>query len=280
MPRRPSSLLVALSLALAATVFFVQPAEARRGRGYNNAAAAKARRQAAINAAQAQYAAADRVMQAAQSSGSAATAQLQHVLGVMTTAADGMREAVTDIRGLQKDLRETEEDILREQSADSPYVTKSHELAEVKRDMAAIEKRLLESSAYLSSSEQARASGGGAAVAKLRQSTLDANSEYTALKFKLEGITSDLSKIRHEIFGADKEWNTIREHLASAQKEADSQSAQVYAHAPERAKPIEQIKDAKEAIAVASALKNQAMMTLQGLGASVKNTSTSKSKNK
>jgi chromosome segregation ATPase len=278
MPR--PRLLVALSLALIATVVFTQPAEARRGRGYNNAAAARARRQAAINAAQAQYAAAERVMQAAQSSGSAATAQLQHVLGVMTTAADGMREAVTDIRGLQKDLRETEEDILREQSADSPYVTKSHELAEVKREMAAIERRLLEAPAYLSTVEQVRVSGGGSAVAKLRQTTLESDHDYTALKLKLEAITSEMSKIRHELFGADNEWNTIREHLAQAQKEADTQSAQVYAHAPERAKPIEQIKDAKEAIAVASALKNQAMMTLQSLGASTKPTSSSKSKNK
>ena len=160
-----------------------------------------------------------------------------------------MRDAMSEVKDLSKDLRETEEDILREQSADSPYVTSVQELATIKRDMAAIEKRLLEAPAYIDERDHVRADGGAAAVAQLRETTLGQDREYSDLKIRLKNVNDKMHRVRTELFAADNEWKTIQEHLTQANHEADARSAEVYAHAPDRANPVAQIKDAKHAAA-------------------------------
>ena len=251
---------------------------ARRGRSRNNAAAQKAARDRAIKSAQAQYTAAENVLSAANANGNAAASRLQAVIAAMATASQDMREQTTQIRSLHKDLADTEEDILREQSAESPYVLLSEQISEVKREMAAIEKQLLNTSEFIAHKAQVQAADGPVAVAKLREETLDGDPKYPSLKIKLESLTGNLSKIRHALFEHDPEWKSIHEAVIEAQKEERKASAEVYAHAPDRADPLRDIKDAKQAVAAASNVMAQAARVLKGYGAPTKPTTSSKSK--
>ena len=267
--------LVIVCLFLVFTISVCQPAFARRSRSRSNAAAMKARKEAAIKAAQKQYAAAQSVLSAALASGSGANARLQSVLVGLSSSANEMREALSDVKELTKDLSETEEDILLEQSAESEYVNLSHELGRVKAEMTAIEKRLLESTDFIAQRDSTKATNGAIGVVRLREEILDRDSEYPSLRLKASSLATDLTRVKHQLFEEDAEWRAIHEQLIEAQKEARARSADVYAHAPEKNQPLSAIKDAKQAAAVAYAMKSQAEAVLRSLGSSPKSSSSS-----
>lgn len=265
-----------LSWSLVLSPHFAEGAARRRGRSRNNAAAQKAAKERAIKAAQSQYAAAESVLHASQASGNSATARLQAVVAALSAAAQEMREAHSNVKSLAKDLLETEEDILQEQTADSPYVLLIHEIGTIKQRMAAIENELFSTSDYVTKKSAAQ-SESAMAVIRLRTETLEHHPEYLQLKIKFEGLASDLIKLKHQLFEADAEWQSLHRDLIAARKEESAALTEVYAHAPDRGEPMRNIKDAKQAAAVAENAMAQARSILSRYGAGTKSSVASKS---
>lgn len=255
-----------LSLLFVAALTY--PAFARRRTRRNNAAAIKAKKESMIKAAQSQYTAAQQVLSTAQASGSAANGRLQAVLAEMTNAANSLRQARAETLSLSKDLAEIEEDILSEQSSDSQYGQLLEEMQKTKRAMAVAEARIVGDAKFVAQFDELKSKKGTAAAFAFRQSTLQLDTEFSGLRGALLELVDRQAKLKRELFEKDNEWKSTHELLHESQQAEQAAKAEVYAHAPERAGPKREIKDAAAAASAAKTVMAQAEDVLRRLGKS------------
>ncbi|WP_254513662.1 hypothetical protein [Anatilimnocola floriformis] len=274
--------LVFVSLSLLLCVTFAEPAFAAR-RSRSNGAASAARRASTIKAAQAQYAAAQSVLSAAQATGAGAEARLRSVIAEMNGAAMELRKSRSASHEILQDQAEIEEDILAEQTAKTPYYQITEEIRATKEHLVATEKKLTESADFIHKYDQVRSNDGAQAAFRLRQTTLENDTDYLLQKTTLTTLSEKRDVLKRELFHKDKEWLAHQAQLAEAHKEEREASIDLYGSAKERAEPKEQIKTAQQAAAAARESMAQAQQILSKLGASVtatkpKTSSTTKTK--
>lgn len=265
---KPFKAVLVFVLSLFVMAVAADHAFARRRSRRNNAAAIKAKKESMIKAAQSQYTAAQQVLSAAQAGGSIATGRLQAVLAEMTNAANSLRQARVETISLSKDLAEIEDDILAEQSSDSQYVQLLEEMRKIKGDMSAAESRITSDPKLAAELDKVASEKGKAAAFALRQTAIQSDPECTGLRAVLLGLVDKQSRLKRELFEKDTEWKNTHELLHESQRAEQAAKAEVYAHAPERAGPKREIKDAKEAAASAQSAMAQAEEILRRLGKS------------
>lgn len=270
--RIPLLFLLVISLQLEAQ------GRGHRRTGARTAAMIKAQREAVIKAARAQYAQAEAVLNIAMSKGTGAQSQLSAVLSKMQASVSEMHEARTQEGDLRKDLADIEGDILREQSNDSPYAIAFSRFQDLRTEMAKRESKLLAATGYVATKAELIRNEGPAAVARFRQETLDGDTEYSGQHMRLEELAAEVNRIKRELFKNDSEWNSVHENLLAARKDAADASAEVYKESPNRAEPLRNIKDAKQAATAARVVMAQAESVLRQHNASIKPASKSASK--
>lgn len=231
-----------------------------------------------IKTAQSQYDAAQQVLAATQAGGNAAMARLQGVLAEMTRAANELRESRAESISLTKDLTEIEEDILAEQSSDTPYAKLFEEIRKTKRDLAAAEARITGDAAFIRELERLKQEKGAGAAIEFRQFSLNTDLEYAGLHAELVAAVDKQTKLKRELFEKDPEWQSTHDLLLESHKAEHAASAEVHHHAPERAAPKRDIKDAQQASEAARAAMAQAEQVLRSLGSSPKTAGSSKTK--
>ncbi len=265
---RPFNAILVFVLSLFVIAVAADHAFARRRSRRNNAAAIKAKKESMIKAAQSQYTAAQQVLSAAQAGGSVATGRLQAVLAEMTNAANSLRQARAETLSLSKDLAEIEDDILAEQSSESQYGQILEEMRKIKQDMSAAESRITSDSRLAAELDKVTNEKGKAAAFALRQTAIQSDPEFSGLRALLLVLVDKQSKLKRDLCEKDTEWKNTHELLHESQLAEQAAKAEVYAHAPERAGPKREIKDAREAAAAAQSVMAQAEEVLRRLGKS------------
>src|SRR5262245_11580191 len=136
------SLIFVLAFALVPAGF--AQANRRRGNQSHNYSAVRARQQqSAVNAANAQLKAAQQLLAAAEAKGSGAQGKLDSALSKLREEALKFHEAQSTTRQAAKELAEIEQEILDEQSADSPYAKAVKSVEAARSKLKQIEEQVL-----------------------------------------------------------------------------------------------------------------------------------------
>ena len=267
-------------LALWAVVWLwcAQPALAQRrrstrGRSYYATAAARARQQALIKAAESQRDAAQQVLAAAQMKGSSAQFELDSAVAKLRETSDEFRSAQSTARQLQKQLHEIEQEIVADQSADSPYATALARLEAARGEQSRVQ------AAYLAKPEAASALAGlaGPELAAKKAELLDLHPEYTAAKERMAAAGSEVDRLRRELFRADSDWKETAEALTQARQEENEAEKKAAAQGTSQLAPSRDLRQADRAAAAARQSLAQAEDTLRSLRPKGKKSATSDS---
>jgi hypothetical protein len=236
--------------------------------------AARARQQqAAVQAATAQLKAAKEVLAAAESTGEAAQAKLNASLAKLKEAAEKSRDAQSTTRHLAKELAEIEEDILEEQTENSPFIQASQRVETARTRLSEVEQRILaepDVKSQLSGLESSK-------LGEIKASILKSRTEYQVAKADLDGAGSDLARIRSELFQGDKDWKEAAEALTKARAEERAAEAMTHSGASGRAGATQTVKNAAEAAAAARVAIAQAERVIKLADANRKQKSPAKS---
>jgi len=255
-------------LALAAALLMLWPEAAlaqrrrtTRGRSYYAARAANAQRQAAIKAAESQRDAAQAVLTAAQMKGVSAQVQLDSAVARLRETSEELRTAQSTARQLQKQLREIEEEILADQSADSPYGAAQAKLEAARRELSRAEAALLARPEIANS----LAGLGRQELAVKKAELLDRQPEYAVAKGRLVAAGGEVDRIRRELFQADSDWKGTAEDLTQARKDENEAEKKAAAQGTSQLAPGRDLRKAENAAAAAREALTQAESTLKRL---------------
>jgi hypothetical protein len=207
-----------LLFALLATAVGSEPAfgyPRRRSNSSHNYAAIRARQQqAAVQAAQAQKKAAEQVLKAAEATGSGAEAKLAEALSKLRQEADKFHDAQSTTRQAAKELAEIEQEIIDEQTEESPYRQASRRVEAARQKVKQVEDRILGEPA--NAAKLGNLTGG--ALADAREKLLTSQTEYLLLREEFNTQASILARLRSELFQADQHWKDAVDSLAQARK--------------------------------------------------------------
>jgi len=262
----PMTALIAALVALVCCSLepaFAQQKKRRKNDDKQDAAraakAAEAREQAAIRAANAQIAAAKRVLAAAESQEKGSQSQLKAAVAGLREATKEFDDAQSAARRLAKELTEIEQEILEEQSTDSPYTTAVAAVEEAKLQLKEIADRLLGEK----ENQQALAGLSGGSLADRKTAILNGNSEYMQAKAKLDSAAAAASELRRELFRADEDWKATAAVLSKARQEENAAEGQTRAGSSERNEATNDLQQAKEAAVAARAAIRRAEAVIE-----------------
>ncbi|MDX1944241.1 MAG: hypothetical protein SFU86_02460 [Pirellulaceae bacterium] len=228
----------------------------RRNRGRGSEAAAKALKRVGA-AAEAQVAAGKQLLAAAEGKGARAQADYGVALNRMREAVAEFEAAQQEVRDLAKQLAEIEQEIIAEQSADSPYAQALAEFEKAKRDLQALETMILSRPEV-----QARlAALTGIDVVTERASELDRHPERLTARSRVELAAKVLDQIRRELYHADQDWTDTADALTEAR--AEKKEAEEDTHSVSRLGPLHDFKNAQQAAAYAKRAIAQGEATLK-----------------
>ena len=272
-PTSPAIRALVSGLVLAGLLLgLADTAEARRRRSRGSSkAAAEAMKKKMYESAQAQVAAGQQLLAAAQMKGNYAQGNFQAALAKVQQAAAQHDAAQDSFRELAKQLAELEEDILNEQSADSPYALAQLEFGKAKRELAAVEKRLLADPAL-----QSQLSGQDGGPPPLKSVVLAGEFEYIQAKAVFDLAAKEVERIRRELFRTDEDWKAGAEALTEARQE-QSDSAKGTQNVS-RLGPLKEIKDAQQAAVIAQRMISQGQAQLKSINYKPSSKSSSKKK--
>jgi hypothetical protein len=220
MPRIPFSIRLALAmgLALVANTIWLQPVSAyprRRSNHSHNYSAMYARQQqAAVQAAMAQKNAAEQVLKAAEATGSGAQSKLADALLKLRQEAEKFHDAQSTTRHAAKELAEIEQEIIEEQTEDSPYRQATKRVETARQKLKAVEDRILSEPAV----EAKLAALSSVALVDARANILSLREDYLVPKEDFNTEANALAKLRSELFQADQHWKEAAESLTHARK--------------------------------------------------------------
>jgi electron transport complex protein RnfC len=251
--------LVAINLSLAD-----QPKNknAKRRRDANAKAAAKEKQEeATLRAARAQKSAAEKVLAAAESKGADAQSKLDSSLAKLKEESDQFHDAQSTARHLAKELAEIEQEIIDEQTADSPYAKASKEVETARAKLVAIEERIL-----AEADVQSQLAGlSGVKLVEKQTALLSLRPDYIPAKTALETAGANLTRLRNELFQNDSDWKEASEALAKARKEEQEAEAQTRGPTSGRISIAKSAKNAAEAAAQARAAIAQADKVIRNI---------------
>jgi len=235
----------------------------RSGHSYNYSAIRARQQQAAIQAALAQRNAAQRVLEAAQATGSGAQDKLNSALAKLREEAQRFHDAQSTTRQAAKELAEIEEEILDEQSADSPYKEGLKKVEAARQNLTQVEEKILAEPTV-----QAKLTGlSGNGLLEMKAKILQFDENYLTAKSDLHSEGNAVARIRTELFQADKHWKEANESLAQARKEEKEAEENTHGGASGRVGLNLKAKSASEAAAAAKAAIAQAEAVLRANGA-------------
>jgi hypothetical protein len=227
----------------------------KRGKQSNNQAAARERQQqAAVKAATAQLNAAKQVLAAAESKGAGAQAKLDSALAKLREEGSRFREAQSTSRLLAKELAEIEDEILEEQSANSPYAKAKLALEAARSKMNSLEDRIMR----LAATQSALAGLTGTKYVEAKTAALGVHADYLMAKNAFETEADLLAKIRSDLFQTDKDWKEASAALTQARKEESEAELMTHSGASGQVSGKATVKDSAEAAATARAAIAQA----------------------
>jgi chromosome segregation ATPase len=251
-----------LLLVLLVGILASPEAEAARGRRYRRGGASAARQRLAA-AARAQLQASENLLAAANSKGAQAGVEIQVALGKLGDAKQKLEAAHNEIKELARHLNEIEQEILNGQAADSPYRQAKDKMEAARRDLAALEFKLLKEGRY----EERKAQADEASdVFKLREAILSASSEYTVAKGLADDAAKELNRLRLELLRDDKDWKEISDALADAHRGEDRAQDKANSAGVSRLGPLKDSRDAAQVAAYAQAHISAAKSLLARLG--------------
>jgi chromosome segregation ATPase len=241
-------------IGLVAMIGSLAAADGKKGKRNTSkndrAAAMKARQaQATIQAAERQIAAAKRVLAAAESSSKEAKGDLAAALKKLNEASDEFRDAQSTSRHLAKDLAEIEQEILDENKDAPAFPAATKAVESARAELQSVEQRIL-------AEPSVRAILAGLSdmqLANVKRTTLEARSEYTAARAKLEAAAEALGQRRRQLFESDPDWKEASEALAMARKEEQEAQEKTRASGAGRTDASETIRDSADAAAQARA---------------------------
>jgi myosin heavy subunit len=256
----------AIAIAVVVCLVTASPAQAYRryGRSYSYASM-RARQQQYLNqAANAQLNAAKQVLSAAESTGGGAQSKLDTALSKLRDEAQKFHEAQSTTRHAAKELAEIEQEILEEQKEDSSYTKAAKQVEAARKKLKDIQDRI-ESDGGV----QVQLQGlSGAKLAETRDSILKSHADYLDAKAGLEIDAGELSRIRHELFQADKHWKEAADTLVQARKEESAAEQMTHSGSSGLQGMHTTIRNASEAAAFARAAMAQAEAVLRANGGS------------
>jgi hypothetical protein len=236
------------SLALGTLQLPGSGADRRKGKkNYSKADVRERQQQAAIKAATAQLNAAKQVLAAAESKGSGAQAKLDASIARLRDAADTFRDAQSTSRHLARELAEIEQEILEEQSADSPYAKARLALEAARKKQAEVEERIVSESDV----QKQLLHLSGVKLVDARTAILERRAEYLTAKAAVEAEADTVAKIRSQLFQGDSHWREAAEALKAARLEEGEAESMTHAGASGRVGAQSTVKDAAEATATA-----------------------------
>jgi chromosome segregation ATPase len=254
----------ALLAVLVSGLVAARPAEAYRRRGYSyNYAAIRARQQQLVNqAASAQLSAAKQVLAVAESTGTGAQSKLDAALAKLRESAQQFHDAQSTTRHLAKELAEIENEILGEQTDNSPYAKAGKELETARKKLKDVEERILNEQGV-----QLQLSGlTGSKLSDKKASILELRPDYLEAKGSLDAAGSAVAHMRSELFQKDSHWKEAAEALTKARKEEKEAEEKTHAGTSGRIANTQTVKNAAEAAAVARAAIAQAESVLRANG--------------
>jgi chromosome segregation ATPase len=248
-------------------------ADAAPRRRYRRGGASAARQRLAA-AARAELQASENLLAAANSKGAQAGAEIQVALAKLGDAKQKLESAHNEIKELARHLNEIEQEILNGQAADSPYRQAKDKLEAARRELAALEFKLLKEGRYEERKSQAEEARD---VFKLREAILSASSEYTIAKGLADDAAKELNRLRLELLHDDKDWKEISDALADAHRGEERAQDKANSAGVSRLGPLKDSRDAAQVAAYAQAHIAAAKSLLARLG--VKPNSGSSKKN-
>jgi DNA repair exonuclease SbcCD ATPase subunit len=257
---------LATLLVVFATVAALSPAnaQARRRGSYNSTAMRQAQQQQMVQAARAQLDAAKQVLEAAESSGKDAQSTLDAAVAKLKEKSKEADEAKSATRELAKQLSKLEEDIVKEQPADSPYGRASAELEAAKKQLQDTEARVL-----AESDVQASLAGlTGADLTKRKNELLISRPDSYQAKTRLDAAHGEVERQRRDLLQNDKQWKDLSDELAKARKDERDANNQSRGSPRERTDATKKLQASSDAVAAAKAAIAQAEAVLRANGGS------------
>jgi hypothetical protein len=264
MYRLSTAQLIAATIVLTAVLVHPTSAQAyrRRGRSYSYASM-RARHQQYLNqAANAQLNAAKQVLAAAESTGGGAQSKLDAALSKLREEATKFHEAQSTTRHAAKELAEIEQEILEEQKEESPYAKAAKQIEAARKKLKNVQDKIESDGAV-----QVQLQGlTGAKLAETRESIFKSHADYLDAKAALDADAGELSRIRHDLFQADKHWKEAADTLVQARKEESAAEQMTHSGASGLQSMHATVRNASEAAAFARAAMNQAEAVLRTNG--------------
>lgn len=248
-------------------------ADAAPRRSYRRGGASAARQRLAA-AARAELQASESLLAAANSKGAQAGVEIQVALGKLGDAKQKLEAAHDEIKELARHLNEIEQEILNGQKAGSPYRQAKDKLETARRELAALEFKLLKEGRYEERKAQAQEASE---VFKLRESILASSKEYTVAKGLADDAAKELNHVRLDLLHEDKDWKEISDALADAHRGEERAQDKANSAGVSRLGPLKDSRDAAQVAAYAQAHIAAAKSLLARLGVKTEPGSSKKS---
>lgn len=210
---------VHLGLALCIVVTAANSADAR-GRGHSRAAAAaaKARKEQMIKALQQQLTIARQVLAAAESKTAMSASEVNQAFGALEQLRASADSAKTDVVEATKSLRDIEQEIWEEQSAESPARKDAIAYEQAKEELHEIIHRIAKVGDKTHSSADAGRLADLASLSPTERASVEADAGYKGALQRLTELGQNAKLSRQQLFEKDADWIAAREELREAQK--------------------------------------------------------------
>lgn len=210
---------VLLILVLSIVAIAAGSVDARgRGRSRAAAAAAKARKEQMIKVLQQQLTIARQVLAAAESKTAMSASEVNQAFGALAQLRASADTAKNDVLEATKSLREIEQEIWEEQSAESPVRKDAIAYEQAKEELHEIIHRIAKVGDKAHSSADAGRLADLASLSPADRASVEADPLYKGTLQRLTELGQNAKLSRQQLFEKDADWIAAREELREAHK--------------------------------------------------------------
>lgn len=287
-----SAILLSLAIAVLASSFFCDVAEARgpryrgRSRGRSTAAAMAARKKQMIQATQQQVAQAQKILSAAESQTAMSEQELASALAQISVLRKEMETARLSVQEATKTLQSIEKEILDEQPPTSDYSRAQAALEKVQRELHEIVHRYVQVPDNADTSDESARYAEIAKMSPEQRQLLETDGSYQRAMSAMKDALQVRDDERKKLFEQDSQWIAAHRDLVEARKAVREPDRQAKSLGHSTLSNKQQLQQAQMIAAEARAVILQGELQLQAFGVrpkkptgtSTKATGTSKSK--
>lgn len=217
--RRTLKPMAIVLLALLTLVSCLTDVEARgRGRSRAAAAAAKARKAQMIKVLQQQLAVARQILAAAESKTALSASEVSQAFGALGQLRQSAEQSQADVKEAAKTLRDIEQEIWEEQTADSQARKDVIAFEQAKQDLHDVIHRLAKVMDKAHTSADAGRLADLASLPEADRARLEADPIYKGAVQRATELGKNAGISRQQLFEKDAEWLAARDDLREAQK--------------------------------------------------------------